>query len=252
MKITVLGCGASGGVPVLKYGWGKCDSKNLKNSRLRSSIIIKTQKTTLLIDASPDLRKQLLNYASCKIDAIIFTHSHFDHVGGLNELRPVFFESQKSLDIYSDEKTLLAIKNSSPFMFKDTGHEIYKPYLEAKKLNENFLIGDISGITFIQSHGYSTTLGIRVGDFAYSTDVVDLPVESLKKLSGIKIWIVDCLSEEEKPTHANLSKVLSWVQILKPQMTYLTHMDLNMDYDYLIKKLPNHIRPAYDGLTIEV
>lgn len=249
-KVKVLGCGASGGVPVLKYGWGKCDPKNPKNFRLRSSIIIESETTTLLIDTSPDLRQQLLNYGSYKIDGIIFTHFHFDHVGGLNELRPVFFETGKTLNVYSDRKTLEEIKTSSPFLFSDSGCNLYKSYLTACEVKREFQVGDISGIVFPQDHGFCSTLGIRVGDFAYSTDVVNLPNEAFEALSGVKTWIVDCLSEEEKPTHANLSKVLEWIHIIKPQMTYLTHMDLTMDYETLVNKLPKNIRPAYDGLQV--
>jgi phosphoribosyl 1,2-cyclic phosphate phosphodiesterase len=240
-------------VPSLKHGWGECDENNPKNRRTRSSIVIESETMSLLIDMSPDLRQQLLDFGKSDMDAVILTHEHYDHVNGINELRPVFFNTNKSVEIYSSDEVIQKIKKMFFYLFDEkTKHEIYKPYISTNVITDFFSIGDISGICFEQSHGYSKTLGIRVGNFAYSTDVVEFSNESFEKLRGLDTWIVGCLSREKKPTHANLSAVLEWVDQLKPKMTFLTHMSILMDYDSLLKELPKNVRPAYDGMQIEI
>jgi phosphoribosyl 1,2-cyclic phosphate phosphodiesterase len=250
LKITVLGCGSSTGVPSLKYGWGMCDGKNEKNRRTRSSIMLETEKTSLLVDMSPDLRQQLLNLGSSRVDGVILTHEHYDHVNGINELRPIFFETGETAKIYSSHEVIEKIRHMFHYLFQETDHRIYKPYISTGKIGDTFSVGDISGICFEQSHGYSKTIGIRVGNFAYSTDVVEFCPESFEKLRGLDVWIVGCLSREKKPTHANLETVLKWVEELKPKMTFLTHMNISMDYDALLQELPPNVRPAYDGMQI--
>lgn len=253
MKITVLGCGSSLGVPALRYGWGNCDKNNPKNYRTRSSIIIEHGKTTLLVDASPDLRQQLLAYGSEKIDAVFFTHIHFDHVNGLNELRPIYLGKKRRLDLYSSQETLDAIKQLFPYLFNDDNSpDIYRSYMRLNPIQNEFVIGDISGVCFEQNHGFSTSLGLRIGNFAYSPDIAKMSEENFMQLAGIDTWIVDCLSlDTNRPTHANLNTVLQWIDRLKPRRTYLTHMDASMDYDTLIEILPPHIQPAYDQLVIK-
>jgi len=251
MKITVLGCGSSSGVPALKYGWGDCNENNPKNRRSRSSIVIEDGNTVLLIDMSPDLRQQLLDYGSTKIDAVILTHAHYDHMSGINELRPIFFGQKKLLPIYATEHDLSVIKKAFFYLLEENDQEIYKPYIELFSIKEKFQIGGISGICFEQDHGFSKSLGIRIGNFAYCTDVVSFSDDNFEKLKGIDIWIVDCLSMKKvKPTHANLKMVLEWVKTINPKHTFLTHMGGTMDYDNLIKILPKNIKPAYDGMVI--
>ncbi|MDR0556045.1 MAG: MBL fold metallo-hydrolase [Holosporaceae bacterium] len=251
MKITILGCGSSGGVPVLRYGWGDCDPGNIKNRRSRSSILIEVGNTSLLVDTSPDLRQQLLDNGIDKIDAVIFTHSHYDHVGGINELRPIFCGNSALLPIYATELDLAMIKKSHFYLFEENKQEIYRTYLEPHILYEKFSIGDISGITFVQDHGFSSSLGIRIGSFAYSTDVVSLSSANFETLKGIDSWVVGCQSlKDPKPTHAHLDLVLKWVSEISPSRTFLTHMGDSMDYETLLQTLPTSIRPAYDGMII--
>lgn len=252
MKITVLGCGSSLGVPALHYGWGDCDKNNPKNYRTRSSIIIERNNTVLLVDTSPDLRSQLLAYGSEKIDAVFLTHMHFDHVNGINELRPL--GNQKILNVYSRKDVLEDIKKLFPYLFNDEkSPDIYRSYVKLNPIEKEFTIRDISGICFEQNHGFSTSLGIRIENFAYCTDVVSMSEENFSLLKGIDTWIVDCLSMNmERPTHANLKTVLGWIEKLKPRQTYLTHMDASMDYETLLKVLPDNVKPAYDQLVIQV
>jgi len=246
MKITILGCGSSLGVPALKYGWGACDPSNPKNRRTRSSIIIEEAGTVLLVDASPDLREQLLRFGNKDIDAILFTHAHFDHTNGINELRPFYLNMNKSLDIFATADTLAKLYQNFSYLFEHNSHEIYDSYLRANEISfGKFSIKNISGICFEQDHGFSQSLGFRVGNFAYCTDVTGFSDFSV--LENLDIWVVDCLnSDEKRPTHANLELVLDWVEKLHPKKTYLTHMDTSMDYDGLIKLLPSCVEPAYD------
>jgi phosphoribosyl 1,2-cyclic phosphate phosphodiesterase len=239
---------------------------------------------------SPDLRQQLLRHRSFKVDGVIFTHEHYDHTSGINELRPVFFGSGRTLKIYSNAECIESIKSMFFYLFEDgvqehnihdpsnrvdeidyakefsgnalygsgdlTGNDrsanLYMPYISANIIADRFQIGDISGICFEQNHGHSKSMGIRVGNFAYTTDVVAFPEESFAKLYGLDVWVVDCLSPEVVSNHANIDSVLQWVEILKPKMTYLTHMSIRMDYDRLLQILPPNVRPAYDQMQFEV
>lgn len=252
LKVTVLGCGASGGVPLLKYGWGQCNPNNPKNRRTRSSIMIETEKTKLLIDMSPDLRQQLLRFGSSQIDGVFVTHEHYDHTNGINELRPVYFGTGKSLQIYAKDYVMRSVKKMFYYLFEDSGRDLYKPYVEANVVEDEFVVGDISGICFEQNHGYLKSTGLRIGDFAYTTDVVSFEKDTFETLRGLDTWIVGCLSRDKKPTHANLDTVLQWVRELKPRQTYLTHMSVDLDYDLLRADLPQNVFPAYDDLQIIV
>lgn len=252
LKITVLGCGASGGVPLLKYGWGRCDAGNPKNSRSRSSVMIETEKTRLLVDMSPDLRQQMFNFGSSQIDGVFFTHDHYDHTSGINELRPVYFGGDRPLRIYARKDVMEDLKKAFYYVFEDSGKELYKSYIEANIVDTKFSIGDISASCFEQDHGYSKSTGIRIGDFAYTTDVLSFKGESFEQLRELEVWIVGCLSRDAKPTHANLDTVLKWVDELKPRRTYLTHMSADLDYESLLAELPPNVRPAYDGMRIFV
>jgi len=250
MKITILGCGSSLGVPALKYGWGVCDPSNPKNRRTRSSIIIEKGNTTLLVDASPDLREQLLNFGKQSIDAIFFTHAHFDHTNGINELRPLFLSEHTLLDVYSNATTLAELHQNFSYLFQHSSHDIYNSYLCAHEISVgNFSIKNISGVCFEQDHGYSKSLGLRIGNFAYCTDVAEISDFSI--LKSLDLWIVDCLNcDEKRPTHANLEQVLSWIEEIHPKKTVLTHMDTSMDYDSLVNLLPSNVEPAYDGMVL--
>lgn len=252
LKITVLGCGASVGVPSLKYGWGDCDPSNSKNYRLRSSLMVQNNDTSLLIDMSPDLRQQLLNFGNVKLDGVFITHEHYDHVSGINELRPIFFGTNKKVEIYSAPNVIKNLRRMFFYLFEDSGIDVYKPYVSTNEVLKKFSIGTLNCECFEQSHGYMKSLGIRIGNFAYSTDVIEFSEESFKKLYGLDTWIVGCLSYERKTTHADLETVLQWVKKLNPKRTFLTHMGGLMDYDSLLKKLPSNIFPLYDGMEIIV
>lgn len=253
MHITILGCGSSLGVPALRYGWGQCNPDNPKNRRTRSSIKIDTDTTSLLIDMSPDLLWQIQKCKNQNVDAVFFTHTHYDHVNGINELRPIFLGEKRKLPIYSSSENLAQIKRMFYYLFEDTSISIYKSYLELHEVQSEFSVGDIHATCFELRHGYSTSLGIRIGNFAYTTDVNELNGENFRQLQNLDTWIVDCISfDRESLTHANLQTALKWIDIVKPRRAFFTHMDSSMDYDTLLSLLPANIAPAYDQMEIEV
>jgi phosphoribosyl 1,2-cyclic phosphate phosphodiesterase len=180
------------------------------------------------------------------------THAHDDHVNGICDLRPIFFESKKQAPIFSSPEITEEIRKMFYYLMRKDAPDIYKTYFSLHDVSDSFFVGDIDCICFRQSHGYSETLGLRIGNFAYSTDVVEFPEASFEKLYGLDLWIVGCPARTPKPTHAHLGKILEWVRELKPKMTFLTHMGNDMDYESLLEELPPNVQPAYDGMTLEI
>lgn len=257
MQITVLGCGAAAGVPMVSRGWGDCSPSNPKNRRLRSSVFVSDKRTDILIDSGPDLREQLLSAGIRNIDAVLYTHLHADHTDGVNELREINRLTQEAIPIYGDTATIDSIYTRFDYAFKDidlSKEALYHVILQKNIINPyiDFKVKDIEIKPFSQNHCFMDTLGFRMGDFAYSTDAVDLDEKAFEVLKGVKVWLVGCLSLNPHPSHAGLEKVLEWAKIVNPEQIYLTHMSIGMDYDTLCQMLPTNIRPAYDGMVIDI
>jgi phosphoribosyl 1,2-cyclic phosphate phosphodiesterase len=252
MKATILGCGSAGGVPSISRGWGACDPHNPRNRRLRPSILVESSSTRILVDTSPDCREQLLRANARRLDAVLYTHDHADHLHGIDDLREVNRAMEAPLAIHGAKQVLEAIQSRFSYVVGSVaeGQTIYKPMLHFHELTGPFVVGDIPVISFDQDHGYCRTTGYRFGNLAYSTDVVDLPEASFDVLAGIDTWIVGCLTLAPHPTHAHLDKVLGWIKRLKPRRAILTHMTPSLDYETLKARLPEGIEPAYDGLAL--
>jgi len=251
VKITILGCGSSGGVPLIGNNWGACDLANPRNRRTRVSVLMEEGDKTILVDASPDMRAQLLACGLQKLDAVLFTHAHADHCHGIDELRSVNWLMKKPIDIYADPATMRELENRFAYIFKGATDKFYKPAVTAHEIGGAFGIGGIRVTPFAQSHGNLVTLGFRLNDFAYSTDVNKLDEAAFAALAGVKVWVVDCIREKPHPTHAHLDLALEWIARVKPKQAYLTHMNETLDYAALAAKLPPGVAPAYDGLEIE-
>ena len=255
-EITILGCGSSSGVPAIGNNWGKCNPNNPKNRRLRSSILIKTPRAKLLIDATPDLRQQLLNANVKSLDGILITHCHADHINGIDDFRFLNVIMNQDLHLYATKKNIDEIKKRFSYVFEKLAPQAkgfyYKPCLIPHEINGLFKINSLEILSFQQDHGFVESTGFRINNFAYSSDVFDLSENVFKKLENLDLWIVDCLRFEPHKSHAHLEKVLKWINRLKPKRTILTHMNYEIDYDHINSLLPKNCEAAYDGLKLNL
>ncbi|SCA55181.1 putative Metal-dependent hydrolase [Candidatus Terasakiella magnetica] len=255
MKITILGCGPSGGVPGIGPYWGACDPENPKNRRLRPSILVQDDTLSLLVDTSPDLRQQLLSVDYGHLDAVLYTHGHADHLHGIDDLRSINRQQNEALDIYLNQETLDDISQRFGYVLDplaEGADVFYKPVLvpHVVQTGQVFSVNETEVMPIVQDHGYCETIGFRIGDFAYSTDVVNMPEESFELLKGIKVWVIGTLIDTPHTTHADVDKALRWIERIAPQRAFLTHLGSGLDYNALTAKLPDHVRPCYDGLEI--
>jgi phosphoribosyl 1,2-cyclic phosphate phosphodiesterase len=257
MKVTILGSGPSSGVPTIPDGWVDCDPENQKNRRLRPSILVEAGNTVVLIDTSPDLRQQLLNTGIRRLDSVLYTHSHADHLHGIDDLRGINRAMNAEIPIYADADTLKAIIQrfgytvtplvpSSKFYYKP----VLKPYEVAP--GDKFSVGDIEFLAIDQDHGHSRTLGYRFGPMALTTDLISMPEESFSALAGVEIWIIGVFSFKPHPTHVHIDLALEWIKRVKPRRAILTHLGPTIDYAESIEYLPEGVEPAYDGMEIEI
>jgi phosphoribosyl 1,2-cyclic phosphate phosphodiesterase len=258
MKITVLGCGGSGGVPFADGtpggNWGVCDPENPRNRRRRVSILVEQGGTALLVDASPDLRAQLLDSGTGRIDAVLFTHAHADHCHGLDELRTMAYARGGPIDAYMDRPTQEALIRRFGYAFTSS-HDpdgFYTPILNDLPIEGPVEIGGVRVVPFVQQHGREVSLGYRFGGAAYSTDVTALDEAAFSALHGVKLWILDCLRDRPHPTHSHLAQSLEWIARVGPARAVLTHMNHQIDYQDLKSRCPPGIEPAYDGMVLEV
>ncbi|TPW35723.1 MBL fold metallo-hydrolase [Oecophyllibacter saccharovorans] len=264
MKVTILGCGGSAGVPSIGGSedpdqpagkWGACDPYEIRNRRTRSSIVIEQAGFRLLVDSGPDLRQQLLANHLARVDALIFTHGHSDHIAGLDEVRAINRVIRKPLPLLATEDVLQELQARFSYAFRPwEGGQFYRAAFDVQPIPEagNIQIGPLHGSVFPQTHGLIESRGMRFGDFAYSTDVAELPAPSLEMLKGVKTWVVGCFQPEQHFSHGWLARVLEWREIVQPQRLVLTHMGPAMDYATLKRTLPTGVEPAFDGMTLEI
>jgi phosphoribosyl 1,2-cyclic phosphate phosphodiesterase len=254
MKVTVLGCGASTGVPAIGPDWGRCDPADPRNRRRRVSALVEVGDVAILIDTSPDMREQLIDAGVSRLDAVVVTHAHADHLHGIDDLRTINRRMGRAIPLFADAKTLTEIGRRFGYVLEQPPEagRFHKPTLEPREISGPFEIEGIPVIPFAQDHGFSTTLGLRIGGFAYSTDVTELDDAAFAAVEGVELWIVDCLRREPHPTHSHVAKTLSWIARVRPRRAVLTHMDQSLDYRELSAELPSGIEPGQDGLVIEL
>jgi phosphoribosyl 1,2-cyclic phosphate phosphodiesterase len=256
MRVTMLGCGPSWGVPQLDGNWGACDPNNPKSRRTRCAALVEDGGKVVLIDTPPDLREQLLAVQAKQIDAVVFTHAHADHSHGIDDLRSINRMMGVPLPIYADPYTMTELRERFRYIFApiDTqaGAMFYKPAVEPHEVTAPFTAAGMPIVPFVQDHGFSQTLGFRFGRFAYSTDVIRLDDAAFAALEGVEVWIVDCIRERAHVTHSHLEQTLAWIDRVKPRRAILTHMDETLDYATLRAKLPPGVEPGFDGLVVEI
>ncbi len=261
MKVTLLGTGGSAGVPMIggadgSGDWGDCDPAEPRNRRTRSSIVVESvNNQRLLVDTSPDLRSQFLDCRIPGADAILFTHAHADHVTGIDDVRILNRIANRPLPAFAMPETLAELTRRFAYVFRpwEPPH-FYRPVLEAKPVLPGEIVetAGLSVRVFSQSHGRVQSLGLRIGNLGYSTDVVELNDDAFAALEGVDTWIVDCfLIRGPHWTHADLKTVVGWVSRLKPRRTILTHMGTEMDWAWMQANLPAGIEAGYDGMVIQ-
>jgi phosphoribosyl 1,2-cyclic phosphate phosphodiesterase len=260
MRVILLGTGASAGVPMIggadgRGDWGVCDPSEPRNRRTRSSIVVQGGQGALLVDTGPDLREQLLSCGISRVDAILFTHAHADHITGLDDVRILNRLMNRPLDAFGTDLTLSDIEGRFPYAFRPWSPPgFYRPVVVARRAAPGEVI-DTAGLSvalFEQDHGFTRTLGLRIGSFGYSTDVVELDDTAFACLQGVDTWVVGCFQRPRHSTHAPLSHVLQWVERLRPRRTVLTHMGVDMDWTWLRENLPPGVEPGHDGQILDV
>lgn len=258
LTFRILGCGSSGGVPRLGGIWGDCDPSNPKNSRTRCSALVTRQgpegTTRVLIDTAPDLRQQLLGAGVGHLDGVVYTHSHADHVHGIDDLRMVVFNMKERLQVWADGDTSDALLSRFGYAFVQPKGSPYPPILELNTLDGPVTItgagGPITLSPFRVNHGSIDALGFRIGRLAYLPDVAQMTDEAWDAVKCAQVWIVDALRRQPHPTHSHLDQTLDWITRAAPERGILTNMHVDLDYETVRAETPDHVEPAFDGMEI--
>ena len=259
--VTILGCGASGGVPRVGQGWGACDPADPRNRRRRCSICVDRlgpdgARTRVLVDTSPDLREQLLGLGVEGLDAILMTHPHADHTNGIDDVRPLVIKSRHRIAMHMDEATSAVVRRAFAYIFETPPGSLYPPLLDEVKIWDGVPLtlegpgGAVRVVPFKVHHGEIDALGYRFGDFAYTPDLNAIPEDSLVHLQDLDLWIVDALRYTRHPSHLSLDETLDWIARVKPRRAVLTNLHTDLDFSALAARLPAGVVPAYDGMAL--
>ena len=261
LRVTILGCGSSGGVPRATGDWGVCDPNEPKNRRTRCGIMLQKwsgqattadEATTVLIDTPPELRQQLAEAGPSHLDGVLISHDHADQIHGFDDIRAFFIKQRKQIPTWIDASTRASFmqrfgycfvsESGYPAIARDAGR--MTPLISVELDGPG---GKLEVLPLEQDHGFSKSLGFRAGPIAYSNDLVAMPETTFDALGGLKLWIVDALRDAPHPTHAHVGKALEWIERLKPARSVLTNMHIDLDYQALKARLPMGVEPAYDG-----
>lgn len=261
---TILGCGSSGGVPRIGNIWGVCDPAEPRNRRRRCSLLVEgwgthaSQPTRILIDTGCDLREQLLDANVGRVDGVLYTHEHADHTHGIDDLRVLALNNRRRVDVFFTADTGARLHEAFGYCFKTAPGSDYPPILNGHVIEAGteFEIGGPGGtirvLPFTQEHGNITSLGFRIGGFAYSCDLSGIPNQSAEAVSGLDTWVLDALRPTPHPSHLSLPESLALIQQYRPREAILTNLHIDMDYRETDAKTPENVHPAFDGMRIAI
>jgi phosphoribosyl 1,2-cyclic phosphate phosphodiesterase len=254
LKVRILGCGTSTGVPKIGNEWGQCDPNEPRNYRLRTSILVESAGKRMLVDCGPDLRQQLLAAQTGVLEDVIVTHAHGDHCHGIDELRPISQAVGGPVPLHARRDVLDELRHRFAYAFAQS--DFYRPIVAARELSDELRFGN-ANVRFVdQPHGGATSLGLRFDEgersLGYAVDFSDLSDDMASLYQGVDVWIADCLTRKPHPTHMHLDGVLGFARDLGVGQLYLVHMGNGLDYRELIAELPDWAAPAYDGLEFEL
>lgn len=255
-----MGCSVSSGVPAIGNDWGACDPAEPKNRRSRACAVVRSAKTTLIIDTGPDFRTQMNELEIKEMDAVLYSHAHSDHIQGIDELRIVKLRTQRIVNIYGNDVTIGELRHRFDYLFRDHPEiSIYPQVLDPHVIdpfsfNKPMTIGDITFTPFNQDHGDMDCLGFRFGNMAYSPDMLNLDDAAIATLQGVDTWIADGAGfhREDHETHAPLSRIYALNERIKAKKVYICGLSKFMDYKMLKDELPLNFEPAWDGLRLEI
>ena len=258
LRFTILGCGSSGGVPRIGGHWGACDPTNPKNRRRRCSLLVERDgpdgTTTVLIDTSPDLREQLLSAGVTRLDGVLYTHEHADHVHGIDDLRMVVINMRERVTVWANAETKTNLLKRFDYVFVQPEGSSYPPILNLKDIDGEVIVdgpgGPITFQPFNANHGNIDALGFRISDLAYLPDVSNFYPETWDALRNLDTLIIDALRRDPHPSHSHLANTLDWIETLKPKQAVLTNMHIDLDYDTIASETPQNVTPAFDGMVI--
>ena len=262
-RYTILGCASSPGVPRINGDWGACDPNNPRNRRTRAAFLVEQfspdgGSTTVVVDTGPDFREQMIAARVQHVDAVLYSHPHADHLHGIDDLRGYFHIQRERIPIYADSWTMERIRAGFGYCLETPPGGNYPPIVEPRlieSLVEPIVVtgagGPIEVLAHRQIHGEIHSLGFRFGNVGYCSDVSDFPEETVGRLEGLDLLIIDALQYHHHPSHFSLDQALEWIDRLQPRQAYLTHMHTPMDYDAVNAATPEHVQPAYDGLSYE-
>jgi phosphoribosyl 1,2-cyclic phosphate phosphodiesterase len=253
MRITFLGTGTSQGIPVIACECSVCASQDHRDKRLRSSILVEANEKVIVVDTGPDFRQQMLQQKVMKVDAVVFTHEHKDHVAGLDDIRAFNFRLQQAIDIYATKQVQKALRREFYYAFED----IRYPGVPELRLidieNKPFEVGGVPFIPVEVMHYHLPVFGFRIGDFTYITDAKTISEKEIEKIKGSKILVLNALRKSEHISHFTLDEALELMKRIKPEKGYLTHIShLLGKHEEVTKELPHFVEIAYDGLSIEM
>jgi phosphoribosyl 1,2-cyclic phosphate phosphodiesterase len=253
MKITFLGTGTSQGIPMIANNHPVCLSKNAKDKRLRSSIMISWNDATYIVDCGPDFRAQMLRENVQSINGVLFTHEHSDHTAGFDDVRPFSYQMGE-VPIYVDKRTLRSLEKRFEYVFTTENRYPGAPKVVVNLVDDTAFYLDGVEVTPIEvQHGTLPVTCYRFGNFAYLTDVKTISDSEKEKLKGVKVLVVNALRQESHPTHFNLEEALEFVKEIQPERTYFSHISHKLGFhDEVEKTLPKNVFLAYDGLKIEM